>query len=152
LVLERRRVAIDASLAINFIIPAQPYHAQANALLRSWAAEQASLVAPPLFESEADSVIRRYLYQGLLDQDAGKAAQDLLDALPVTIVQDTRVRKRARQIAETFKQDRVYDATYSALAELMGCEFWTADQAFHQAVKNGLDYVRFVGEVVARPS
>jgi predicted nucleic acid-binding protein len=110
------------------------------------------LVAPPLFESEADSVIRRYLYQGLLDQDAGKAAQDLLDALPVTIVQDTRVRKRARQIAETFNQDRVYDATYSALAELMGCEFWTADQAFHQAVKNGLDYVRFVGEFVARPS
>jgi predicted nucleic acid-binding protein len=152
LILERRRIAIDASLAINFIMPAQPYHAQANALLRSWAVEQASLVAPPLFESEADSVIRRYLYQGLLDEDAGKAAQDLLDALPVTIVQDTRVRKRARQIAETFNQDRVYDATYSALAELMGCEFWTADQAFHQALKNGLDYVRFVGEFVARPS
>jgi len=152
LVLEPRRIAIDASLAINFIIPAQPYHAQAVALLRSWAAEQASLIAPPLFESEADSVIRRYLYQGLLDQDAGKAAQDLLDALPVTIVQDTRVRMRARQIAETFNQDRVYDATYSALAELVGCEFWTADQVFHQAVKNGLDYVRFVGEFGARPS
>jgi predicted nucleic acid-binding protein len=152
LALERRRVAIDASLAINFVIPAQPYHSQAVALLRSWGAEKAFLVAPPLFESEADSVMRRYVSQGLLGGDAGKAAQELLDALPVAIVQDARVRGRARQIAEAFNQDRVYDATYSALAELLGCEFWTADQTFHQAVKNGLDYVRFVGEFAARPS
>ena len=111
MVLERRRIAIDASLAINFVIPTQPYHAQTVALIRSWAGEQVTLVAPPLFESEADSVIRRYVYQGLLDGNAGKAAQELLDALPVSIVQDTKVRERARQIAEAFNQDRVYDAT-----------------------------------------
>ncbi len=147
--LERRRVAIDASLAINFVIPAQPYHAQTVAMLRAWAGERAVLIAPPLFESEADSVIRRYVYQGLLDGDAGEAAQELLDALPVGIVHDPRVRERARQIAEAFNQDRVYDATYSALAELMGCEFWTADRAFHGAVKRRLPYVRFVGEFCA---
>ncbi len=152
MVLERRRVAIDASLAINFVIPVQPYHGQTVALFHSWAGDQATLVAPPLFESEADSVIRRYVYQGLLDRDAGKAAQGLLDALPVSIVQDIRVRERARQIAEAFNQDRVYDATYSALAELLGCELWTADREFHRAVKDNLGYVRFVGEFVASPS
>ena len=122
---------------------------QTVALFRSWAAEQVSPVAPPLFESEADSVRRRYIYQGLLDEDAGKAAQDLLGALPITIVGDVRVRDRARQIAESFNQDRVYDATYSALAELLGCEFWTADRVFHRAVRGSLHYVRFIEEYVA---
>jgi predicted nucleic acid-binding protein len=144
-VLERRRIAIDASLAINFVIPAQPYHSRTVALFRRWAEEPASLIAPPLFESEADSVILRYIHRGLLDQDAGMAAQELLDALPITILQDSRVRERARQIAAAFNQDRVYDATYAALAELVSCEFWTADRRFHRAVKDTLAYVRFVG-------
>ena len=152
MVLERRHVAVDASLALNFVIPAQPYHAQTVAVLRSWAGERIALVAPPLFESEADSVIRRYVYQGVLDLDAGKAAQELLDALPVTIVQNARVRERARHIAEALNQHRVYDATYSALAEVMGCEFWTADRAFHRAAKNSLEYVRFVGEFAGPPT
>lgn len=143
--LERRRVAIDASLAINFVIPAQPYHVQTVALFGIWAGEPATLVAPPLFESEVDSVIRRYVYQGMLDSDAGKAAQELVDSLPIGIVQDAGVRQRARQIAEAFNQDRVYDATYCALAELMGCEFWTADRTFHRDVGDSLRYVRFVG-------
>ena len=146
MVLERRRVTIDASLAINFVVPAQPYHSQTMALFRSWAEEPASLVAPPLFESEADSVILRYVRRGLLDEDAGRSAQELLNALPITILQDARVRGRAREIAKTFAQSRVYDATYAALAELVSSEFWTADRRFHRTVKDNLPYVRFVGD------
>ena len=152
MVLESRRITIDASLAINFVIPAQPYHAQTVALIHSCASRLLALIAPPLFESEADSVIRRYVYQGLLDPDAGKAAQDLLNALPVSIIHDARVREHARQIAEAFNQDRVYDTTYAALADLLGCAFWTADRAFHRDVKDVLEYVRFVGESVTTQS
>gem|GEM_PF-3134618 len=65
---ERRRIVIDASLALSFAIPAQPYHAQASALLQAWAEEGAVLAAPPLFESEADSVVRRYVRRGLSTQ------------------------------------------------------------------------------------
>ena len=146
---ERRRVVIDASLALSFVMPGQPYHAQAAALLRAWAVEGAVLVAPPLFESEADGVIRRYVRRGLVDMEAGVAAQELLDALAVVVIQDVRVRGRAREIAVKFNQDGVYDATYAALAEVLGCEYWTADRAFYRAVKEGLDYVRFAGEAGA---
>jgi predicted nucleic acid-binding protein len=146
LVLERRYVVIDASLAINSVMPPHPYHVHTVALLRNLAFDQTFLAAPPLFESEADSAIRRYVYHGLLDRDAGKAAQELLIALPVAIIQHDSVRQRARDIAESFGQDRVYDATYSALAEILGCDFWTADQAFYLSVKERLSYVRFIGE------
>jgi predicted nucleic acid-binding protein len=38
-------------------------------------------------------------------------------------------------MAERFNQRAVYDATYAALAELHGAEFWTADKAFYDAVR-----------------
>jgi predicted nucleic acid-binding protein len=76
---------------------------------------------------------------------AGKAAQMLLNALPVVIVYDPRVRERAREIAEQFNQERVYDATYAALAELRGCEFWTADKAFFDTVSGTLTFIKFIG-------
>lgn len=82
----------------------------------------------------------------MLDTVAGNAALLLLDALPVAIIHDMKVRQIAREIAVAFRQDRTYDATYSALAELMSSEFWTADRQFQQAVDGHLPYVHFVGE------
>ena len=32
----------------------------------------------------------------------------------------------------------------AALAELHGCEFWTADKVFHDAVKSMLSFVRYL--------
>ena len=87
----------------------------------------------------------RYTYHGFLTSEEEQGAQQLLEALPVSLVQDPRVRGRARLIAQGFNQDRVYDATYAALAEFMGCEFWTADREFYEAVRSGLDYVKFLG-------
>ncbi len=144
--LERRQVVIDANLAINVVIPNQPYHPQAVALFRRWVTESVSLVAPPLFESEADGVIRRYLYRGMIDQAEAEVFQRVLDDLPISIVQDDRVRRRARAIAAASNQQRVYDATYAALAEALGCELWTADGVFHRAIRDTLVHVRFVGE------
>lgn len=36
------------------------------------------------------------------------------------------------------------DATYAALAELRGCEFWTADKVFYDAVKATLSFVKYL--------
>jgi predicted nucleic acid-binding protein len=38
----------------------------------------------------------------------------------------------------------VYDAYYAALAEARGCEFWTADKAFWQAVRRRLKFVKYL--------
>jgi len=70
-----------------------------------------------------------------------------LDALAVSIIYDPRVRSVARSIADESDQLRVYDSTYAALAQLLKCEFWTADRRFYQRVNDRLRFVRFVGEV-----
>lgn len=68
----------------------------------------------------------------------------LLDSAPVVLVTHPRMRQRAREIARQFNQRKVYDATYAALAELRGCDFWTADKAFYDAVKAGLTFVKYL--------
>lgn len=138
---------LDASGVAAFAFIDEPYHAQAQQLITSLAQQQARLIAPPLFESEIDSILRRRVYLGSLTIAAATAALQLIDALQVEIIQDVRVRSRARQIAEQLNQVRVYDSTYAALAELQGCPLWTADERFYNTAQNTLDFVRFIGAI-----
>lgn len=53
---------------------------------------------------------------------------------------------RAWERAYRFKQPAAYDAHYLALAEMLGCEFWTADRRLHNAVKDELPWVKWLGD------
>jgi predicted nucleic acid-binding protein len=137
---------IDANLAVKFVLKGVPYRQKVRRFLADCTKAGVTLLAPPLLESEADSALRRLVYGGYITPAAGQAAQTLLNALPVQIIYDPQVRARARAIAEQFQQQRVYDATYAALAELRGCEFWTADKAFYDAVQGTLPWVHYIGD------
>src|SRR5262249_20181720 len=101
-------------------------------------------IAPPFFVSEADTAVRKRVYDGtLLPADAQKAYAGL-DKITVHLVTHPNLRQRARELAEQFQQRTVYDCTYAALAELRGCEFWTADKNFYNAVKAGLPFVKYL--------
>jgi predicted nucleic acid-binding protein len=113
--------------------------------LTDCANNQISLVAPPTFEGEADGAVRYLAHVGKITSAAEQAAFALLDALPLSTVHDPHVRQRARDIARQFNLPKVYDATYAALAALRGCEFWTADQRFFNAVSGSLTFVKFIG-------
>jgi len=77
--------------------------------------------------------------------DAQKAYA-VLDRAPVQIVTHPNLRQRARELAEQFNQRTVYDATYAALADLRGCEFWTADRVFDEVVKRALPFVKYLAD------
>ncbi len=64
--------------------------------------------------------------------------------MTVQLVTHSKMRQRAREIAEQFNLRTVYDATYAALADLQGCEFWTADKVFYDAVKTVLTFVKYL--------
>lgn len=137
---------IDANIAIRFAIKGEPYRQKARRFVADCATVGLILIAPPLYESEADSVIRRRVHEGKMTSTAGNAAQAILNALPIVIIYDPNVRAQARKIAEQFNQERVYDSTYAALAERCGCDFWTADKAFYDAVKGTLTFVKYIGD------
>jgi predicted nucleic acid-binding protein len=137
---------IDANLAARFVLKGEPHRRKVRRFLVDCDAQGVGLVAPPLYESEVDSVLRRRVYHGRLTPAAEQAARTLVDALGVQTVYDPQGRARAREIAAQFHQERVYDATYAALAELRGCEFWTADKAFYDAVKGTLTFIHYIGD------
>lgn len=137
---------IDASVAVKLVMKGEPWRKQARKLLRESRIDGITLIAPPLFEGETETVIQQEVVAGNVSiVDADKALR-ALDRAGVQIVHDPRVKERARHIARQCKQRAVYDSTYAALAELRGCEFWTADRAFYEAAKTTLPFVKYLPE------
>lgn len=145
------RIAVmDASGAAAFALPDEKHHNGARACIVALAQQNARLIAPPLFESEVDSILRRRVYLGEITPQEAAAALRVLDAMQIEITYDVATRALARSIGEQLNQIRVYDATYAALAQQRGCDLWTADERFYNSATDQgagglLPFVRFVG-------
>jgi len=137
---------IDASIAIKWYVSGEPLRRKALKLLRDSLQSGITLIAPPLFEQETDGVIQARLIDGLVTSQVADRTFVLLDRAPITIVTHPLMRQRAREIARQAGQRRVYDATYAALAELRGCEFWTADRYFYDSVRQQLAFVKYLAD------
>lgn len=135
---------VDASLIAKLALESERDSRTARRLVRDSVAAGIRLIAPPIFPYEVDSVIRRCVYSGRLDSGYAQEAFAILDRAPVEIVNHVELRALARQIADQFNQPTVYDATYAALAQLRGCEFWTADRAFFEATASRLGFVKYL--------
>lgn len=141
---------VDASVAVKLVLKGEAHRAAARKLFHDSIRAGVTLIAPPLFPTEVDSVLRRRVHDGLLDAAKAQAAQALLDRSPVEVRTHPDLRQRARAIAERFNQRAVYDATYAALAELYEAEFWTADKVFYDAVRAELRFVKHLPDYVRR--
>jgi predicted nucleic acid-binding protein len=135
---------VDANIAVKWFIKGEAFRHKALKLLRESIKASITLIAPPLFESETDSVVQTRLFERRTTQNVADQTFALLDNAPVVIVIHPNLRQRAREIARQFNQRKVYDATYAALAEIRGCEFWTADKMFYNAVKAALPFVKYL--------
>lgn len=148
-------VVLDASVALAAIFPDEVLNAHALKLLSDLNARGALLVSPVLWESETSSAVRfRVAVRKTLAPTAEATVYALLDALPVHIVHDPDLILRARALALAFGRTRVYDATYLALAQLHGLDFWTGDERLYNAVNGpdtpkgaALSFVRYIGHL-----
>ncbi len=137
---------IDANVALKWFITGEAFRQKALKLLPESLAASITLIAPPLFEWETDGIVQTRLVERRTTHAAADRTFALLDSAPVMIVTHPRTRQRAREIARQCNQRKVYDATYAALAELRGCEFWTADKVFYDAVKTALPFVKYLAD------
>jgi predicted nucleic acid-binding protein len=131
-----REIVTDANLWLNVVLPAHPSHDAARQLVADCLASGVKMIAPAWWQAEADSALRGMERAGFLTQGAAQEAQRLLDAAPVAVVYEAAMRTLARQVADAAKRHEVYDATYAALAVARGCEMWTADRRFFNAMQN----------------
>jgi predicted nucleic acid-binding protein len=141
-------ICLDASVAIKLILDEDGSN-QAKALYRSMLLIRTPIVAPPLMPIEVTNIMRQQMRgpRGLSQAEATNLLEEFL-ALSFTIYNPLELHLQALILADTHALPATYDAHYLALAELMSCDFWTADQRLVQQVRSDLPFVRWLSEYV----
>lgn len=137
-------VCVDAGVLIKLVV-AEEDSDRADALWEQWKEDGVKVVAPALLLFELTSVLRKKVHRGLLEPEEGKRAFDTVHRLPVQVLAPSDLHRRAWELATRFNRPAAYDAHYLALAEMMNCEFWTADECLFNTVRDELSWVRWLG-------
>lgn len=118
---------------------------QAIAVFAQIEREASGIHAPTLLHYEVVSVIRMAVYSGRISPAQGLAIrQDVLEA-PIGLHFDRSLVERAYDLAQELKLPRTYDAQYLALAERLGCVFWTADQRLFNSARDAFPSIHWLG-------
>jgi len=145
---------IDASVALAFYLPAEPYKAQALALLADYTAGTVKLIIPTLTHYEILNVLSRAVRGLKKGQKISQGeASAILNAWERLRLEERSVRGLERRILEITEryQRSGYDAAYLALAEHLGADLLTGDERFYNAMRNDFPQVRFIGEYTSHP-
>ena len=140
-------VVVDASFAFKWLVR-EEHTDKALVMLRAWQREEIRPAAPHLLPFEVANALHKRVNRGELSVEG---AVDLIGNLltsQVELHQPWNLHGRALEIASTYGQAAAYDAHYLALAESLGCDFWTADEKFHQSVGDADGRVHWIGEFV----
>ncbi len=140
-------ICIDSGLLLKLVLNEPDSHL-ADSLWRSWLTAGSQLVAPPLLPIEVTAVLRKHVHRGLLTSELGwRALQNAL-AFDVVIMTFPDLHERAWQLAAQLNRPTAYDTHYLALAQILGCEFWTADERLKNAAQLSLPWVHWLGELM----
>jgi predicted nucleic acid-binding protein len=133
---------IDASVAIQLVVQGDKLRTEALRLLADARVNGIDLIGPPLLEYEAESMLQRRLFHKQATIAVIDGSITAFYAVGFGIETHPDMVKRAREIARRCNQVRIYDSLYAALAELRGCEMWTADDRFFNGASANLSFLK----------
>jgi predicted nucleic acid-binding protein len=93
------------------------------------------LLAPTLLRSQALSTLHEAVHAGKLSREVARERLARVNRLPIRLLGDAVLRRRAWELAEQLGWAETYDAEYVALTQLQGDAFVTLDQRLARAVK-----------------
>jgi predicted nucleic acid-binding protein len=132
---------VDASVAVKWLLR-EEHTDRAMALLRAAGSERRPIVAPVQFAAEVSSAIHKQVRAGNLTLDEGLARLYRFGRIRVEQISLDGLRERALTIALKANMKWIHDAFYVALAEMLGCELWTADEVLIAALGGAHPNVR----------
>jgi predicted nucleic acid-binding protein len=139
------QVCVDASLVLKLIL-VEADSVLAHQLWSTWIDTGVEVVAPPLFAFEGTSVLCSKVYRGLISPEEADLMFTALHLLGVRLLYPEGLHQRAWELARRFNRPQAYDSHYLALAEMLGLEFWTADERLYNAVKDAFPWVKWLGD------
>jgi len=144
---EPKLVVIDASVVLKWQLDDEDYVSQAITLRNDF-------YALSIIKAIAPSLLIYELINGILTAsrrerlDSGQAVEAMNNLMELGV--ELREIKPDRVLELALEQNlAAYDAAYLALAESQGCELWTGDRPFYQAVKDEFSWIRWIGDYVS---
>ena len=92
------------------------------------------LLAPTLVRSQVLSLLHEAVQRGDLPAEEARARLARFNALPIRLLGDAVLRRRAWEIADRLGWASTYDAEYVALTQLQGDAFVTLNEDLARAV------------------
>ena len=136
-------VCVDASFALKAVLR-EPDHALVQECFRTWREQKTEILAPWLFLFETHSVLHRKVFTGVLTDQEARDVWRALRRLGVKTSHPRVLFDRAWALADRLSRPVTYDAVYAAVAEIRGCELWTADHRLINAAAGKIDWIRSV--------
>jgi predicted nucleic acid-binding protein len=132
---------VDASVLLRAFFPDEQ-QAQAQALIRDHVTGRVRLVAPTLMLYEVTNAVVQAVRRGRITDEEGEDILTAFDGLGVRMEPVTW--QQVLPLARRFDRS-AHDAAYLALAEARGETLVTGDLRLYNAVRDHLDWVRWIG-------
>jgi predicted nucleic acid-binding protein len=97
------------------------------------------LLAPTLLRSQTLSTLHEAVHRGELTPDVAREQLARIAKLPIRLLGDAVLRRRAWEIADRLGWDSTYDAEYVALTQLQADAFVTLDKKLARRVEGIVD-------------
>jgi len=137
-------LVIDASIAVKWLNPRESLADKANLIREDYERGLVSFSMPMFWEYEVANGLNKAVARGHLSEEEGREAIALLLALPAQKVALPSPQE-SYQLARTYQRS-VYDSWYVHLAEMKGCEFWTADRKLFNTLKDTKPWIRWLAD------
>jgi predicted nucleic acid-binding protein len=144
-------IVVDASFAVKWLF-AEEHSDLADAITAALARRGEPIIAPHLLPIEVANVIRQHRRRGALTPEEARGRLARFFSYGVRLLAPATLTERALAIADEQDLAAVYDAHYIALAELEGCDLWTADRRLLRTLAGRLPFVRWIGDYVEEPA
>ncbi|MFQ5846985.1 MAG: type II toxin-antitoxin system VapC family toxin [Candidatus Methylomirabilales bacterium] len=136
-------ICLDASLVLKLVLP-EPDRPHVRELWDQWVDQRETICAPWLFPFEVHSVLRQKVARGVLGPGEDRAAWAVVHGLGIQIQHEEGLWDLAWVLAQKYQRPTTYDVVYLALAEILDCDFWTADRRLLAALGGREPRVRSV--------
>jgi predicted nucleic acid-binding protein len=136
-------IVIDSGIFIATYVQ-ESFTPQSQQLV-DWASGKGlSIVAPTLLRYEVVATMRKLVYLGRIPAIDGEEQIRKFRAIDINYLIDDTLLDRGYALATEFNFVRAYDSQYLAVAESLGCDFWTIDQKLFNTVRHKLGWVRYI--------
>jgi len=137
------KVVVDASLALRWVLKDEK-EVRADTLLSQWAMSLTRMLVPPLFLSEIANALYLSVRRSRLTLKEARLALVTIIQIGAEVSEPAGLYSRSLDLAAEYSLTNAYDAQYIALAEIEGCELWTADERLAAAVKPAPSWLRLI--------